>query len=100
LSEGALNYAFEQLEASDPPPRDAAARLLAQATAEAEQIRDVARAEGYADGREAGRADGAGEVSTAAGALAEALAGVESLRLSIAEAVERDAIDFGLSLAE
>ena len=58
MSEAAVNYAFEQLQASAPPPRDAAARLLAEATAQAEQIREQARAQGHAEGRSAGHADG------------------------------------------
>jgi flagellar assembly protein FliH len=100
LSDAAVNYAFEQLEASDPPPRDAAARLLAQANIEAEQVREQARGEGYADGRAAGHADGLAEISAAARALGEALAGVEALRVATADAVEHDAIEFALSLAE
>jgi flagellar assembly protein FliH len=100
LSEAAVNYAFEQLEASAPPPRDAAARLLAKATAEAEQIRELARLEGYDAGRAAGHADGSSEVAAAVGALGEALEGIESLRLAALDAVEHDAIEFGLALAE
>ncbi len=100
MSEAAVNYAFEQLQESDPPPRDAAARLLAEATAQAEQIREQARAEGHAEGRSAGHADGLSEIAAAAAALGEALQGVESLRVHAAEAVEHDAIEFALSLAE
>jgi len=100
LSEAAVNYAFEPLEASDPPPRDAAARLLAEATVQAEQIREQARAEGHAEGRSAGHADGLSEISAAAAALGAALRDVESLRVSTTEAVEHDAIEFALSLAQ
>jgi flagellar assembly protein FliH len=99
LSEAAVSYAFEQLEASAPPPRDAAARMLAQATAEAEQIREAARAEGQAQGRTEGIAEGAAEIAACAQALGESLRGVEALRIEVSEAVERDAIDFGLALA-
>ncbi len=100
MSEAAVSYAFEPLEPSDPPARDAAARMLAQATLEAEQLREQARVEGYADGRRAGHADGAAEVSRAAAALAEAARGVELLRADTVEAVERDAIELALELAE
>ena len=100
MSEAAVNYAFEPLEASDPPPRDAAARLLAEATVQAEQIREQARAEGHAEGRSAGHADGLSEISAAAAALGAALRDVESLRVSTTEAVEHDAIEFALSLAQ
>ncbi len=100
MSEGAVSYAFEQLEPSDPPPRDEPARLLAEASAEAEAMREVARVEGYADGRAAGHEDGIAEIAAAAGALAEALRGVESLRAAAVEAVEQDAIELALALAE
>ena len=45
MSEAAVSYAFEQLEPSDPPPRDAPARALAEALAQAEEIREHARQE-------------------------------------------------------
>ncbi len=100
MSEAAVSYAFEPLEPSDPPARDAAARLLALATAEAVQIREQARADGHAEGLRAGHAEGAAEVSSAASALAEAVVGVESLRTHTVEAVESDAIELALELAE
>jgi flagellar assembly protein FliH len=100
LSEAAVSYAFEPLEPSDPPARDAAARLLALATAEAVKIREQARAEGHAEGLRAGHADGAEEVSRAALALAEAAREIESLRTEAVDAVERDAIELALELAE
>jgi flagellar assembly protein FliH len=99
LSEAAVSYDFEQLEPSEPPPRDAAARMLAQAVVEAERIRELARAEGYEDGRAAGREQGAAEISLAASALGEAVHGVVALRAEAAEAVETDAIELALSLA-
>lgn len=99
MSEAAA-YAFEPLEPSDPPARDAAARLLALATAEAVQIREQARAEGYEEGRSAGHAEGAAEISNAASALVEAMEGIESLRSHTIEAVESDAIELALELAE
>ncbi len=99
MSDAAVSYAFEPLEPSDPPPRDAPARLLAQATAEAQQIREQARAEGYAEGRAAGHEDGRAEVQAGAAALGESLQSIESMRAQIAEAVERDAIELALDLA-
>jgi flagellar assembly protein FliH len=95
LSEGAVSYDFEQLERSEPPPRDAAARMLAQVRQEAELIREQARQEGHA----AGRVEGLTEVSTAAVSLAKALEGVVSLRLGVADAVEHDAVELALALA-
>jgi flagellar assembly protein FliH len=99
LSEAAVSYAFEQLEPSDPPPRDAAARVVAQANAEAERIRELARVEGYEAGRSAGHEQGVAEIAAAVSALGEALEGIESLRAEAVEAVERDAIELALALA-
>ncbi|MHB8240720.1 MAG: FliH/SctL family protein [Solirubrobacteraceae bacterium] len=100
MSDAAVSYAFEPLEPSEPPPRDGPARALAEATAEAERIREHARAEGHAEGRAAGHADGVAEVASAAASLGEALEGVEALRGEVAEAVEHDAIQLALELAE
>jgi flagellar assembly protein FliH len=99
LSDAAVSYAFEQLEPSQAPPRDAAARLLAQAMADAERIRESARAEGYEQGRAAGHADGAAEIARSASALSEAAAAIESLRGEVSDAVETDAIELALALA-
>jgi flagellar assembly protein FliH len=99
LSETAVSYAFEQLEPSEPPARDAPARMVAQAAVEAEQLREQARVEGYAEGHRAGHADGAAEVARAVSAFGEAARGVESLRAEVVEAVERDAIELALELA-
>jgi flagellar assembly protein FliH len=100
LPDTAVSYAFEQLEPSQPQSRDAPARALAEAQLEAEQIREQARSEGYADGRRAGHEQGAGEISLAARALGEARDGIESLRIELVQAIEHDAIQLGLQLAE
>jgi flagellar assembly protein FliH len=99
LSDATVSYDFEQLEPSEPPPRDAGARLLAQASAEAERIRELARAEGYEQGRIEGHAQGQAEISASASALGEAVHSIEALRAEVAEAVEADAIDLALTLA-
>jgi flagellar assembly protein FliH len=99
LSDAARSYDFEQLEPSEPPPRDAPARMLAQATVEAERIRELARAEGFQDGRAAGHTQGAAEISSGACALDAALQGIEALRTEIVDAVEADAIELALGLA-
>jgi flagellar assembly protein FliH len=99
LSDVAVSYDFEQLEPSEPPPRDAPARMLAQATEEAERIRELARVEGFQDGRAAGQAQGAAEIAAGAAALGEAISGIEALRTEIVEAVETDAIELALALA-
>jgi flagellar assembly protein FliH len=99
LSDAAVSYAFEQLEPSAPAPRDAAARLIAQAGVEAERIREHARAQGFEEGRAAGYEHGAAEIAAAASALGEAVHGVRALRAETVEAVEADAIELALSLA-
>lgn len=99
MSDAVVSYDFEQLEPSEPPPRDAGARLLAQASAEAERIRELARAEGYEQGRAEGHAQGAGESASAASALNDAVHGIEQLRAQVADAVEADAIELSLTLA-
>ncbi|HTC58574.1 MAG TPA: hypothetical protein VK691_00470, partial [Solirubrobacteraceae bacterium] len=83
MSDTAVSYAFEQLESSEPQPRDAPARALAQAQLEAEQIREQARSEGCAEGRNAGHEQGATEIALAARALGEAMDGIESLRVEL-----------------
>ena len=99
MSEAAVSYDFEQLEPSEPPPRDGAARELAAARAEAEQIRAEARLEGLAAGRAEGLEEGRAEAQSAARALAQALAAVLDLGAQTAESVERDAIELALALA-
>lgn len=99
MSEAAVSYDFEPLEPSDPPPRDAQARLIAAAMAQADGIREKARAEGYEEGRAEGLRGGEQDVAAAARALSEAAAGVQALGGEVVEAVERDAIDLALELA-
>jgi len=94
-----VSFPLEPLEPSEPPPRDAAERLLAAANAEAEEIRERARAEGFEQGRAAGLEAGRAEIANAAGALADATRAVLEVREQTAEAVERDAIELGLKLA-
>jgi flagellar assembly protein FliH len=99
LSDAAVSYDFEQLEPSEPPPRDAPSRMLAQATVEADRIRELAHAEGFQAGRAAGHEQGAAEIAAGAAALGEAVSGIQALRTEIVEAVEADAIDLALALA-
>jgi flagellar assembly protein FliH len=99
LSDAAVSYAYEQLEPSQARPRDAAARLLAQAMADAERIRESARAEGYEQGRAAGHEQGVAEIARAAGALGEAVQAVQALRVETVQTVERDAIKLAIALS-
>jgi len=100
LSEAAVSYDFEHLEPSAPPPGDTPARLLAEATAEAAQIRESAHAEGYAAGIEQGREQALADLQDATRALADALAALDSVRAEVTQAVERDAVELALQLAE
>jgi flagellar assembly protein FliH len=100
LSEAAVSYAFEQLEPSDPPPADGPARLLAEASAEAREIREAARSQGHAEGLAAGLRDARAQVDSAAVSLGEAARQIEARRGTTVEAVERDAIELAISLAE
>jgi flagellar assembly protein FliH len=99
LSDAAVSYAFEPLEPSAAPPRDAAARVLAKAVADAERIRESARAQGFEEGRIAGHAQGASEIAAGSAALAGAVSGIEALRAETVKAIEADAIDLALRLA-
>jgi flagellar assembly protein FliH len=100
LSETAVSYDFEQLEPSTPPAREEPAQIVAQALAEADRLRAEAHATGYAEGRVAGHEEGAAEVALLARAFEESVAGIEALRGEVVEAIERDALDLGLHLAE
>jgi flagellar assembly protein FliH len=100
LSDALVSYDFEQLEPAESQPRDDAARIVAQAHAEAERIHEQARAEGYEAGRLAGHEHGAAAIAGAASALGQAAHGVEALRAELAESLETDAIDLALTLAE
>lgn len=95
----AVSFEFQELEPSEPPARDSAAALLARAAQEADEIRDRARAEGYAEGREHGLAEGAGEMQSALSALHEAVSSVHAVRAEVAESIEHDAVELALSLA-
>jgi flagellar assembly protein FliH len=98
-------YQFEQLEPSaggwdsgrwDPNQR---ARILTDVAAEAEQIREHARAEGHAEGLAQGREDGLAEARSATLALGQALTEALALREQLAEETERDAVALALALA-
>jgi flagellar biosynthesis/type III secretory pathway protein FliH len=97
----AVEFDFETLEPPPPPvavedAADAVMETLAQARADAEQLRESARAEGYA----AGHAEAMSALEPALAALAEAVAGVHAENLASTERLERSAVELGLSLAE
>jgi flagellar biosynthesis/type III secretory pathway protein FliH len=79
------------------PATDAADVLdvLAEARAEAEQIREAARCEGYAEGR----ADAIASLEPALAALTQAIADVQAEQAEKAVELERRAVELGLGLA-
>jgi flagellar assembly protein FliH len=93
-------YAFEHLE----PPRPVSLREIEDpiiaAQAEAERIRGEAREQGYAEGQASALAEARAQYTAGLAALEAATAGVDALREEIAAAVERDAIELALQLAE
>jgi flagellar assembly protein FliH len=97
-------YAFAQLEARVGGDQVRALRdveaPLAAAHAEAEAIRAAARAEGRAEGLEAGLAEARERMEPALGALQAAAEEIAALRDASAEALERDAVELALQLAE
>lgn len=94
-----MSYTLEQLEPSAPPPVGSPARILADATAEADRIHELAHSEGYAQGLAQGREDGLAEARSAAYALHEALIEAHALRDRIVSETERDAVALALALA-
>jgi flagellar assembly protein FliH len=94
------DFDFQTLE-PPPPPRtpvsdaEAVMDVLAEARAEAEQIRENARNEGYA----AGRADAIASLEPALAALTQAIADVNGARAEMAVELERRAVELGLGLA-
>jgi flagellar biosynthesis/type III secretory pathway protein FliH len=97
----AVEFDFEAL---DPPAlpiaaedaADAVMETLAQARADADQLRESARAEGYA----AGRSEALAALEPALAALAAAVEAVHAEHLEATERQERRAVELGLSLAE
>jgi flagellar assembly protein FliH len=93
-------FDFETLEPVAPPvaPADQAAAVmgvLAEARAEADMLREAARAEGYA----AGQAEAMASLEPALAALGGAVEAVRAEQADHAEALERRAVELGLALA-
>ncbi|MGN6187931.1 MAG: FliH/SctL family protein [Conexibacter sp.] len=93
-------FSFEPLEAAPAVALRDLESPLAAAQAEADAIRAAARAEGHADGLSAGLDEGRAAVADALAALERAHAEVVALREATAEAVERDAVELAVQLAE
>src|SRR4051812_3054653 len=95
------DFDFQTLEPLAPPvaPANQAAAVmdvLAEARAEAEQIRQSALAEGY----EAGRAEALSALEPALAALATAVNEVRAQQAEAAVELERRAVELGLALAQ
>lgn len=93
-------YTFRQLEAPAGMAPRGAADVLSCAVAEAEQIREEARAAGEAEGRAAGMAAVRAEAEPSLRALAEAHRSLDALREQVVGELEADAVTFALRLAE
>jgi flagellar biosynthesis/type III secretory pathway protein FliH len=101
-------FEFEQLDAdavvarpADGPVRLAqAADVLETARREADAIRETAREEGFQFGYTQGLASVDERLAPAASALAEAHAALGAERANAADAVERDAVELALRIAE
>ncbi|WP_210493813.1 FliH/SctL family protein [Patulibacter sp. SYSU D01012] len=94
-------FAFPVLERPAAPPtvRELADELAA-ARDEAERIREEARAEGFAAGQAQGRAEALEQLAPAAATLADALGGARRDALRAADALEREAVELAILLAE
>jgi flagellar assembly protein FliH len=97
----AVEFDFETLEVPAPPvaaedAADAVMETLAAARADAEQLREAARAEGFA----AGHAEAMASLQPALEALASAAAGVRAEQVAASERLERSAVELGFALAE
>jgi flagellar assembly protein FliH len=102
------SFAFDQLPPAPPPPRrvdpqvarSEANAILAAAQAEADSIREQARALGHAEGYASGREEFAAQAAPAVQALAESIVQAEADRDRIAAQVETAAVELALQIAE
>jgi flagellar assembly protein FliH len=92
-------YTFRQLEAPAGSMHDVA-DVLSAAHAEADHIRQQARAAGEAEGRAAGMAAARAELEPSLQAVAGAAHALEAIREQVIAELEQDAISLALRLAE
>ena len=92
-------YTFRQLEAPAGSVRDVA-DVLSAAHADADQIRQHARAAGESEGRAAGIAAARAELEPALRAVAGAAQVLDTLRDQVVAELEHDAVALALRLAE
>ena len=101
----AAEFVLDQLEPeADVPDVEDLLAVVAAARAEADAIREQARAEGLAVGRAEGaaaaRAEAHAQLDPALRALAAAADGLAGERAALAERVERQAVDLAFELSE
>lgn len=77
-----------------------ARQLVAAAEAEAERVRDNARAVGLAEGLAIGKEEAVAQFRPSIGAALEALSAVRALEAGTTERVERHAVELALQVAE
>ena len=94
------NYAFQQLDAPPPGSAEEIADVLSAVRAEADRIREEARAAGEAEGRAAGIAAAQEAAQPALAALAAAAGAVDEVRAQLAAEAEQDAVDLAIRIAE
>jgi flagellar biosynthesis/type III secretory pathway protein FliH len=95
------SYTFRQLEApAGATTHRGAADVLSAAIAQADQIREEARATGEAEGRAAGMAAVRGDAEPSLQALAGAANALDELRDGFVAELEADAVALALQLAE
>jgi len=94
------SYAFQQLDAPPPGSAEEIADVLSAVRAEADRIREEARAAGQAEGRAAGIAAAQEAAQPALAALAAAAGAVNELRAQLAAEAEQDAVELALRIAE
>ena len=92
-------YTFRQLEAPAGSVRDVA-DVLSAAHADAEHIRQTARAAGEAEGRAAGLAAARAEMEPSLQAVAGAAQALDAVRDQVIAELEHDAVALALRLAE
>jgi flagellar assembly protein FliH len=103
-----LDVDFGQLTpvaSSEPAPSleqaaRSARRLVAAAEAEADRVREEARAVGHAEGFESGRSEALAQLAPSVAAAVEALSAVRVLEADASERVERQAVELALQVAE
>jgi flagellar assembly protein FliH len=93
------SYTFRQLESTDTADRTPS-DVMARALADAEQIREQARIEGYALGVKQGAEQARGEVTSAVAAIAEAIHGISGTRDELAETLTGQAGELAMLTAE